>query len=82
MTRSKGDLVWVLTFALLVAFAVPWFLWGVDLVVAGLPVWVWWHVGWMGLCTVVFARFTDEAWDRLMGVDPEGPPDTEGGLGR
>jgi hypothetical protein len=33
----------------LVALAVPWFLWGSGRVVAGLPVWVWWHIGLMGL---------------------------------
>ena len=48
MTRSRSDLVWIPTFAVLVAFAVPWPLWGVDRVVAGLPVWIW-HAAWLGL---------------------------------
>ena len=69
MSRSKRDLLWILTLAVLVAFAVPWFLWGNDLVVAGLPVWLWWHVGWMVLCTLVFYRFTERAWDRGMTFD-------------
>ncbi|MGZ0748269.1 DUF3311 domain-containing protein [Haloparvum sp. AD34] len=75
MVRSKSDLVWIPTFAILVVFAVPWFLWGVDDVVAGLPIWLWWHVGWMGLCALAFSRFTDGAWDRLMGVEADGGSD-------
>lgn len=69
MADPNRDLVWIPTFAVLIVFAVPWFLWGVDLVVAGLPVWVWWHVGWMCLCAVLFARFAQGAWDRGMHVD-------------
>ena len=78
MGRQRSDLVWVPTFAVLVALAVPWPLWGVDRVVAGLPVWIWWHVGWLGLCTVAFHRFaTSGAWERGMGRAPE-----PGGEGR
>ena len=67
--------MWIPTFAILVAFAVPWPLWGVDRVVAGLPVWIWWHVGWLGLCTVLFALFVRSgAWDRGMGRRPGADP--------
>ena len=70
MTRTRTDLLWVLVFALLVAFAVPWFLWGDATVVAGLPLWLWWHVGWMALASVAFAAFARTGgWDR--GVDAE-----------
>lgn len=62
MAVSKYLVGWVVVAAVLIAFAVPWFLWGVDVVVAGLPVWVWWHVGWMGLTAVVFWVFTRRAW--------------------
>jgi hypothetical protein len=72
MQRPLSDLVWIPTFALLVAFAVPWPLWGVDRVVAGLPVWIWWHVAWLGLCAVLFSRFARSgAWERGMGLRPE-----------
>ncbi|WP_460560114.1 DUF3311 domain-containing protein [Halorubrum pallidum] len=68
MGRTRRDLVWIPTFAVLVAFAVPWPLWGIDLTVAGLPVWIWWHIGWLGLCTVLFTRFVRSgAWERGMG---------------
>ena len=71
MKRSQSDLVWIPTFAVLVAFAVPWPLWGVDLVIAGLPVWIWWHVAWLGLCTVLVRRFVRSgAWERGMGRRP------------
>ncbi|MFC7098236.1 DUF3311 domain-containing protein [Halobaculum marinum] len=70
MTRTRSDLLWVLVFAVLVAFAIPWFLWGDATVVAGLPLWLWWHVGWMVLATVAFYAFTRTGgWDR--GVDAE-----------
>ena len=54
--------VWILVFAVLVAFSVPWFLWGDDTVALGLPVWIWWHIGWMGLATLAFWTFTKRAW--------------------
>ncbi len=62
------DILWIAVFAILVAFAVPWFLWGDSTVVAGLPVWLWWHIGWMVLASIVFWVFTNRAWDRGMGV--------------
>jgi len=68
MSRVRSDLVWIPIFAVLVALAVPWPLWGVDRVVAGLPVWILWHVAWLGLCTVLFSRFVGSgAWERGMG---------------
>ncbi|WP_281193846.1 hypothetical protein [Halorubrum sp. F4] len=72
MVRRSRDLVWVPTFAVLVAFAIPWPLWGVDRVVVGLPVWIWWHVGWLGLCALAFRAFVRSgAWERGMGLDAE-----------
>jgi len=68
MERRRRDLLWLPVFAVLVALAVPWFLWRDATVVAGLPLWLWWHVGWMGLCAVAFHLFTRGAWDRGMGV--------------
>ncbi|ELZ78074.1 DUF3311 domain-containing protein [Haloferax larsenii] len=67
MTRTRTDYLWVATFAVLVALAVPWFLWGDSRVFAGLPLWLWWHIGWMVLTAAVFHLFTRRAWDRGMG---------------
>ncbi len=53
---------WSVVAAVLAALSVPWFLWGSDTVVAGLPVWVWWHAGWLSLTAVVFWVFTRRAW--------------------
>ncbi|KAB1198340.1 MULTISPECIES: DUF3311 domain-containing protein [Haloferax] len=64
MTRTSIDYLWIVTFAILVTFAVPWFLWGDSRVFAGLPLWLWWHIGWMVLAAVVFHLFTRRAWDR------------------
>jgi hypothetical protein len=69
MTRTSREYLWLLTFAVLVVFAVPWFLWGNGRVVAGLPLWLWWHIGWMCLASGVFYLFTRDAWDRGMGVE-------------
>ncbi|WP_425494320.1 DUF3311 domain-containing protein [Natronoglomus mannanivorans] len=56
----------------LVALAIPWFLWGNDTVVAGLPIWLWWHVGWMGLAAVGFWVFATRAWG--VGIETGGTP--------
>ena len=61
---------WWITFLVLIVLAVPWFLWGVDSVVAGLPVWLWWHVGWMALASLCFWLFTRRAWG--LGIDGVG----------
>jgi len=62
MTRQKTDYLWVVVFAVLVAFAIPWFLWGDARTAVGLPLWLWWHVGWMALAAVVFGLFANRAW--------------------
>ncbi|MFC7176001.1 DUF3311 domain-containing protein [Halosegnis marinus] len=49
-------------------FAVPWFLWRSDAVAYGLPVWLWWHIGWMLLASAVFYAFGRYAWG--LGVEP------------
>ena len=53
---------WTVVALVLSALAVPWFLWGDGTVAFGLPVWLWWHVGWMGLASVVFAVFARTDW--------------------
>jgi len=62
MTSSTERIGWGIAFLLLAALGIPWFLWGVDSVVAGLPVWIWWHVGWMVLAAAVFWLFTQRSW--------------------
>lgn len=70
MTEVARAFGWGTAFLVLIVFAVPWFLWGSASVVAGLPVWLWWHVGWMVVASAVFYAFTRHAWDDLMGVEP------------
>ena len=53
---------WVVVFAALLAFAIPWFLWGDARMAYGLPLWLWWHIGWMALASVSFWLFTKRAW--------------------
>jgi len=59
---------WAIVALVLMALAVPWFLWDSGTVAAGLPVWLWWHVGWMVLASIVFAVFAETDW----GVGVEG----------
>lgn len=68
MAERTGTLLWSLVALALSGLAIPWFLWGTDTVVAGLPVWLWWHVGWMLLTSFVFYVFTRYAW----GIGVEG----------
>ncbi|MGM0397747.1 MAG: DUF3311 domain-containing protein [Halobacteriota archaeon] len=69
------SVAWATAFALLVALAIPWFLWGSSRVIAGLPVWLWWHIAWMLLAAVVFRSFTRRAWGLWI---VENPPDDSG----
>ncbi|WP_254535578.1 DUF3311 domain-containing protein [Halomarina litorea] len=72
---SRHALGWAAVFTILVVFSVPWFLWGDATVAFGLPVWLWWHVGWMVVTAGVFAVFASRAW----GVGIEAP--AESGVG-
>ena len=65
VARTAG---WAVVALVLMALAVPWFLWDSGTVAAGLPVWLWWHVGWMVLASLVFAVFARTDW----GVGVEG----------
>lgn len=62
MVSTIERYAWGIAFVLLIVFAVPWFLWGSSRVVAGLPVWLWWHVGWMVLASLTFRLFSRRAW--------------------
>ncbi|WP_049980949.1 DUF3311 domain-containing protein [Halolamina rubra] len=67
MPTRTASLAWGAAFLLLAALAIPWFLWNDSTVVAGLPVWLWWHVGWMVLASITFAVFTQHGWGVWMG---------------
>lgn len=53
---------WIVVTAVMLVFAIPWFLWGNDRLLVGLPIWLWWHIGWLVLATVVLWVFTHRAW--------------------
>jgi len=67
MRDRTEKFAWGATFAVLLAFAVPWFLWRSDTVVAGLPVWIWWHVGWLVLTSAAFHLFARRSWGLWIG---------------
>jgi hypothetical protein len=62
MERSGQTLLWAGIALVLIALAVPWPLWGSQEVIAGLPIWVWWHVAWLVLTSLAFWVFTKVAW--------------------
>lgn len=62
MAIDFESILWLLAFAVIVALAIPWFLWGVSVRIAGLPVWLWWHIGWMGLAAGLFWAFSRRGW--------------------
>ncbi|USZ67442.1 DUF3311 domain-containing protein [Halorussus salilacus] len=70
MVSKLESLGWALAFAVVVALAIPWFMWRDATVVAGLPAWLWWHVGWMVVAAGVFALFARRAWG--LGIESEG----------
>lgn len=70
---------WGAVFAVLVLLAVPWFLWRDATVVAGLPVWIWWHVAWMFVAAATFAAFADRAWGMGIGDAGNGGSGEAGG---
>ena len=53
---------WAVAMAVLVALAIPWFLWGDSRTALGLPLWLWWHIGWLTLSSAVFWLFARRAW--------------------
>lgn len=53
---------WIVAFLVLMAFAVPWFWWGNDELLFGLPVWLVYHIAWLGLAALTFAVFARRAW--------------------
>lgn len=65
VARTAG---WAVVALVLMTLSVPWFLWDSGTVAAGLPAWLWWHVGWMVLASIVFAVFAQTDW----GVGVEG----------
>lgn len=67
MISRYEEYIWIVVAIVLVALSIPWFLWGNATVVAGLPVWIWWHVGWMGVTVIAFWLFTRRAWGTIGG---------------
>jgi ribose/xylose/arabinose/galactoside ABC-type transport system permease subunit len=53
---------WAVLMGLLITLAIPWFLWGDSRTALGLPLWLWWHIGWMVLASASFWLFTRRAW--------------------
>ncbi|MCG1003872.1 MULTISPECIES: DUF3311 domain-containing protein [Halobacterium] len=65
---SRSAVGWGIGFVVLAALAIPWFLWDDASMVAGLPVWIWWHIGWMVVTAAAFAVFARRDWGLFAGV--------------
>lgn len=60
--KRHESFAWAAVFVLLATFAIPWYLWRNETTVLGIPVWLWYHVGWMLLAAATFAVFGRRAW--------------------
>lgn len=69
MTRPTEKYLWIIVFSVLVTLAIPWFFWGTDRLVVGLPIWVWWHIAWMVIAAITFHLFASRAWG--IGIEEE-----------
>lgn len=65
---SRTAVAWGIVFVVLVALAIPWFLWRDATMAAGLPLWLWWHVAWMALAAGAFALFAHRDWGLFVEV--------------
>ncbi|WP_331235558.1 DUF3311 domain-containing protein [Natronorarus salvus] len=62
MASTVERVGWALVFLTLVAFSIPWFLWGDGRLYLGVPVWIWWHAGWMVVTAGAFWIFVQRSW--------------------
>ncbi len=62
MVSSLERWLWFVVTIAMLTFAIPWFYWGDDTVVVGLPIWLWWHIGWLLLAALFMWVFTRRAW--------------------
>ena len=69
MSERLTKVGWGVIAILLSVFSIPWFLWDDNTVMAGLPLWLWYHIAWMGLTAVVLYVFTQRAWG--IGIEGE-----------
>ncbi|MFP9192598.1 DUF3311 domain-containing protein [Natronosalvus vescus] len=78
---------WGIIATIICLLGIPWFLWGDSTIVLGLPLWLWWHVGWLLLASALFWVFAQRYWG--VGIEPAGGmsaknsprADGEGGTG-
>lgn len=62
MVSKLESVGWAVAFGVVIALAIPWFMWRDATVIAGLPAWLWWHVAWMVVAAATFAAFARRAW--------------------
>jgi len=72
MVSKLEAIGWAIAGTVVVALAIPWFMWRDASVIAGLPAWLWWHVAWMGLAAATFWAFARRAWG--LGIEAEVGP--------
>jgi len=72
MVSKLEAIGWAIAGTVVVALAIPWFMWRDATVIAGLPAWLWWHVAWMALAAATFWAFARRAWG--LGIETEVGP--------
>lgn len=62
MTSTASRWFWIIGICVILLLGIPWFLWGVDHIVVGLPLWLWWHIIWLAVAAIFFWQFAKRAW--------------------
>lgn len=62
MASRRERVGWVAVTVVILALAIPWFLWGDGRLWLGLPLWLWWHIAWLAMATGVLYLFVTRAW--------------------
>lgn len=68
MTRTRAKVLWVAIFLVTMVMGVPWFLWRSSRLFMGIPVWVWYHIGWLLFLVFLFWLFVRTYWTRAKGI--------------
>jgi hypothetical protein len=69
MIKSKIKMFWIVIFFITMVMGVPWFFWGSARLFMGIPLWVWYHTGWLLFLIFLFWLFVKTYWARKEGRD-------------
>ncbi|RLE14708.1 hypothetical protein DRJ04_01850 [Candidatus Aerophobetes bacterium] len=64
VTRIKIKILWIVVFFITMVMGIPWFFWGSSSCFIGIPVWVWYHIGWLLFLIFLFWLFVKTYWGK------------------